>query len=329
MNKNKKKWLQRLPHILCGIVVVFVLAIFISKAFNFLNGDVLDFTDWVDDPDEIVYENSDYILPLMITEDIQLEDDGELTVLCIGNHPFYNDQSLDTGVCNLVADLTDATVINCGFPNSTISSSLPTFDAQAYAWDAFSFYWVATALCQGNTEIYDELLAAIPDLDPNIVASVERLKAVDMNKVDMLAVMYDGYDYQLARRVNDDENPESITTYLGAFNTAIDLFQETYPHIRIIVMSPTYCFGLGSQGELISSDIQSYANEFLSTYSIKLSEAAYQQSVSFVDNLYGTIHEDIAPEYLSNYLDLNEEGRKLVAQRLADAINKYPTPIVQ
>jgi len=328
--KNKtQKWLQRLPHLICGAVIIIVLIVLISKVFNFLDGDVIDNDIFNNDTGEIIYENSDFILPLMISEDLEVEDDGELTVLCLGNHPFFNDKEKDTGVCNLVAELTNATVLNCSFPNSTISSDQAIFDAQTYAWDAFSFYWVATALCQGNTGIYDEVLSVIPNLESRIIESIEQLKSVDMSKVDMLAIMYDGYDYSLARKVNDDENPENITTYLGAFNTAIDMFQETYPHIRIIVMSPTYCYGLGSQGELISSDIQSYGNEFLSTFSIKLSEASYQQSISFVDNLYGTIHEDIAPDYLSNYLDLNEDGRKLVAQRLADAINKYPKPVIQ
>ena len=328
MNKNNNKWLKKAPHILFGVVVVGVLVILFTKVFNFLNGDILDLDDWVDDSDEIIYENSDFILPLMITEDVVWADDGELNVLCLGNHPFDDERDSETGVCNMVAELTGATVYNCAFHSSTISSHEPEFNPDVYGWDAYSLYWIASALCQDNMGIYDQLsqdirwnLETYPILD--------RLQSLDMSKIDILAIMYDGTDYLSARRVNNDEDPMDKTTYLGAFNSAIDMFQEAYPHIRIIVMSPTYCFGLGSQNEYISSDIQSYGNDFLSTYSIKLSEAAYQQSVSFVDNLYGTIHEDIAPDYLTDHYHLNEEGRKLVAKRLADAINKYPTPIIQ
>lgn len=329
MNKNNNKWLKKAPHILFGVVVVGVLVILLTKVFNFLNGDILDLDDWVDDPNEIVYENSDFILPLMITEDVVWADDGELNVLCLGNHPFSDEKESDTGVCNIVEELTGATVYNCAFPSSTVSSHESEYSAEAYAWDAFGLYWIASALCQDNMVIYDQLAEAMPSLHSDVVPPLETIKSLDMSKIDILAIMYDGFDYQNARRVNNDDDPMDKTTYLGAFNSAIDMFQEAYPHIRIIVMSPTYCFGLGSQNEYISSDIQSYGNEFLSTYSIKLSEAAYQQSVSFVDNLYGTIHEDIAPEYLTDHLHLNEEGRKLVAERLADAINKYPTPIIQ
>lgn len=329
MNENKQKLLQRALHILCGLVVIGVLVILISKGVSFLNGEILDFSDWEDNSDEIIYENSDFILPLMLSPEQAKEDDGELTVLCLGNHPFSDERDSETNVCNMVADLTGATIYNCAFPSSTISSHEPVYDAKAYAWDAFSFYWIASALCQDNMAVYDQLAEVIPELHSEVLPPLEQLKSLDMEKVDILAIMYDGTDYLNVRRVNDDDNPMSNTTYLGAFHSAIDMFQEAYPHIRIIVMSPTYCFGLDSEGKMVSSDMQSYANEFLSTFSIKLSEAAYQQSVSFVDNLYGTIHEDIAPNYLIDHIHLNEDGRKLVAERLADAINQYPTPVIQ
>lgn len=329
MNKNNNKWLQKAPHILFGVVVLSVLVILLSKVFNFLDGDVLDFGDWEDDPNEIVYENSDFILPLMLDKDSGWVDDGELNVLCLGNHPFSDERDSDTNVCNMVAELTDANVYNCSFPSSTLSAHDATYNASAYLFDAFSFYHVTKALCTGDMTIYDEFKNALPVIPEGIPDPHEILSGIDMNKIDIIAIMYDGMDYLDARRVNDDEDPMNVSTYLGSFNTAIDMLQETYPHIRIIVMSPTYCFGVLSDGSYISSDIQSYGNEFLSTFSIKLSEASYQQSVSFVDNLYGTIHENIAEDYLLNNLHLNEDGRRLVAERLADAINKYPTPHIQ
>ena len=328
MNEKKNKWLQKAPHILFGVVVAVVFIVLLTKVFNFLDGDKLDFSDWIDDPDEIIYENSDYILPLILEEGVTWEDDGELNVLCIGNHPFSDERDSETNVCNMVAELTGANVINCSFPSSTLSSHEASYNPSAYLWDAFSFYHVAHTLCTGDMSVYDQFSEILPVMPEGIPSPYDVFADVDMSKVDIIAIMYDGQDYLEARRVNNDDDPMSITNYLGAFNTTIDMLQETFPHIRIIVMSPTYCYGVLGDGSYISSDIQSYGNEFLSTFSIKLSEAAYQQSVSFVDNLYGTIHENIASDYLSTNINLNEKGRKLVAQRLAEAINKYPNPII-
>ena len=45
--------------------------------------------------------------------------------------------------------------------------------------------------------------------------------------------------------------------------------------------------------------------------------------ITFVDNLYGTIHEDNAREYLSDHIHLNVEGRKKVAERFVYALNYF------
>ena len=50
--KNKtQKWLQRLPHLICGAVIIIVLIVLISKVFNFLDGDVIE-----EYPIEVVHE---------------------------------------------------------------------------------------------------------------------------------------------------------------------------------------------------------------------------------------------------------------------------------
>ena len=81
MNEKKQKILQRVLHGLCALVAVGVIVILISKVISFLDGDVIHSSEWGDDDGEIIYENSDYILPLMITEDMVKADDGELAII--------------------------------------------------------------------------------------------------------------------------------------------------------------------------------------------------------------------------------------------------------
>ena len=61
-------------------------------------------------------------------------------------------------------------------------------------------------------------------------------------------------------------------------------------------------------------------NVGLSLYFMKEYETAFDNRVSFVDNFYGSIHEDIASAYLTDNLHLNEEGRKLIAKRMYDSL---------
>ena len=88
-------------------------------------------------------------------------------------------------------------------------------------------------------------------------------------------------------------------------------------------MSPTYAYGLDENGDYISSDIQRYGWDVLSTYVIKQYASCNSRGVTFVDNLYGTINEDQAPEYLTDHLHLNLAGRKKVAERFVYALNYF------
>ena len=101
------------------------------------------------------------------------------------------------------------------------------------------------------------------------------------------------------------------------------LLQDIYPNIRFMILSPTYAYGLDENGNYVSSDIQRYGQEGLSTYVYCQGYSASKFSFTFLDNLYGTIHEDNASEYLIDHIHLNVEGRKKVAERFVDALYHF------
>ncbi len=319
----KKFNTHSLLHIGFLAIVVIVIVIIASKFVNFLNGNVIsgdEFSETAVDVQEI--ENMDSILPVVITEEQLKEDDGVNTVVCFGNAPFADDRDLEDNLCNQIADLTGATVYNLSFPGSTLSHKDDPDGPYM-----FSFYWLATGFCIDNYVIYENL-EKIENYDPLWDETIDLMRSIDFNTVDTIVIMYDATDYLLGRPIYNIADLDDPTQFTGALTAGIELIQTYYPHIRIIVSSPTYAFGLDEEGNYVSSDIITYGETYLSTYVVKQSDAAYDLSVSFVDNIYGTIHEDIAPDYLSDHYHLNLEGRKLVAERLAKAINKYTTPVV-
>ena len=84
-----------------------------------------------------------------------------------------------------------------------------------------------------------------------------------------------------------------------------------------------YAAAVDENGEYISSDIQRYGWDVLSTYVIRQCYSCNTRGVTFVDNLYGTITEDNAEQYLTDNLHLNTEGRRLVAERFLYALTYY------
>lgn len=322
---EKKKFKINL-HIVFIVLIVIVVAIIARKILGFGRPVTQAEIDAVSVPENPEIEVYDYILPIMAEDDGTFpEDDGKTTVVCLGNNPFSDDRNSPDNLCSLFAEETGATVYNCSIPGSYMSSYNNSFYADSYPMDAFSFYWLSTVFTIGNDVIVDQAFEAMGDVPEDIKESIDMLQSIDFNTVDAIFIMYDGSDYLDGRPMYSDENFTDPMTFTGAMAAGIELIKQQFPWIRIIVMSPTYTFGVDDNGNYVSSDVKTYGQHFLSTYVIKQYQAAYDLEVSFVDNLYGSIHEDIAPEYLTDNLHLNQAGREKLVPRMKDALERYTT----
>ena len=161
---------------------------------------------------------------------------------------------------------------------------------------------------------------------PEAMEVYNTLTGIDLSTVDAAVVMYDGSDYLAGHPMYNDEDYTDITQFTGSTEAGIELLQVCYPNIRIIVMSPPYAFAVEDDGSYVSSDIKRYGWDVLSTYVIKQYTSCSSKSVTYVDNLYGTINEDNATDYLKDNLHLNPAGRKKIAERLVYALNYYGNP---
>ncbi len=292
------------------------------------------FSNWGEriDISEITSENSDQnldildeFLPLMDKTGNIVETGEVETIVVFGNAPFADDRDSDDNLANLIADASGATVYNCSVTGSYLASEWPFFDANEKPMDAYCFYWLVTLATSGaNAHYYQEAANVLgEDIPPEAQEVYDTLTTLDFNSVDVIAVMYDAADYLMGHEMYDDANPTNIQQFTGNLEAGIELLQNTYPNIRIIVLSPTYAYAIDEEtGEYVSSDMYRYGQDVLSTYVIRQYTSCTSRGVSFVDNLYGTVTEDNAQDYLIDNLHLNVEGRKLVAERFMQALNR-------
>ena len=318
-----KKILSLNWHII--LLLVFILCI-ILLVYRFSTWGTHTKSDY--DPNnvntEFEIETHDNILPLLIDEDAAPADDGVRTVVAFGNAPFADARGTDENLASLIEELSGAVVYNCSVADSYLAATEPTFSAANDPMDAFTFYWLATLAALDNTRIYEgafeELGENVPD---DAKEAYEILTTLDFNTVDVITIMYDAADYLDGRYIYNPDNYTDIQSFYGNLCAGIDLFQNTYPHIRIIVMSPTYAYAVNEDGEYVSSDLYLYAEHPLSRYSMLLEQGAANYVVSFVDNFYGTVNELNAKEYLADNVHLNTSGRQKVAERFVYALEYY------
>ena len=309
-------------YIFLGVFAVIV----ITAAVRLIvwNIGIKDDTRITSDDSENDIEVMDYILPLKASLLEGREDDGITTVVCLGNAPFADDRNEENNLTRLMEQELgeNAKVYNCSIADTYMTAMRPNL-ADGHTYDAFSFYWLSTVLAIDNDQILDTAMSELDEVPQDLKDSVELLKNIDMEQVDVIAVMYDGSDYLAGRKTINSENPTDIRYFTGALAAGIQLIQQTWPHVRIMVMSPTYAYALDENGEYASSDIINYGMGSLATYAILESDTCYENSVSYIDNIYGSVNANNAQEYLTDHLHLNEKARKLVARRFVECLNLY------
>lgn len=314
-------------HVVLGLVFLLFIGGIIYKILNF--GVLVDLDEIFKDGPGTYEDNFDTILPLFDAEgNPQYRHYGpESTILLLGNAPFADDRDSPDNLANMIREMTGATVYNCSVSGSYLAAGAAELDANANPWDIFNPYW----LCSLGMDFprsfdldYQTGVAALGDDAPAEAQEVfDTLKSLDFADVDVVVLMYDGSDYLAGHGMYNDGDATDLTQFTGCTEATIELLRFCAPHIRVMVLSPAYAYGLDENGNYISSDIQRYGEDVLSTYVIKQYASCNSRQVTFVDNLYGTINEDQAKDYLTDHLHLNLEGRKKVAQRFVDALNYF------
>ncbi|MCH5343121.1 MAG: SGNH/GDSL hydrolase family protein [Acetatifactor sp.] len=304
------------------VVVVFVVCIFM-KFRNW--GVFIDQNDIISDEDVEYYDVLDQIMPLMTDLGEPVQTGPAETILLFGNSPFADDRDSKDNLANIIAEKTGATVYNCAIGDSYLAAQHYAFDANTDPMDAYTFYWLVTYALSGVNEGYytSAALALGEDTPYDAQEVLATLKSIDMADIDVVAIMYDATDYLMGHQMYSDENFTDIEQFTGNLEAGIEAIQYYCPNTRIIILSPTYAYAVTEDGEYVSSSIYTYGQAGLPTYSVMQLRTASVRCVSYIDNLYGTITEDNADQYLIDNLHLNVAGRNLVADRFVEALNMY------
>lgn len=314
--KKKKKKKQKFNiHLIIIGVMLLILIIMLIRLFIWNKGEHSGYNP-NEVTDEFDTEALDYIQPL----DPELlegrEDDGVTTILALGNDPFSDERGKD-GIAELVAQGLNATVHNGAFPGSTIATKYPEY-SNSYPLDGLSLYWVVAALANQNFDLMNKVASDLGN--PAATAAAETLNSVDMDKVDVLTIMYDLQDYMGGRIVYDDTNENNINSCCGALNASIQLIEQTWPHIRIVVLSHPYGTFTAGDGTIVDGDRDDLGNGTLTDYMGWEIQTCVSNGITFIDNYYGTITVDDT-DLLVDGFHLTQEGREKVADRIVDVLD--------
>lgn len=305
----KKKKKQKYNFHLIFFVVVTVLFIFAIVKFLLWNKG----EDSGYDPNEITtefdVETMDHIQPMDTSRFEGIEDDGVTTILCFGNSPFADNKG-ENGLAQTIARKMNGIAYDASFANTFQTMYNKTYQ-DTYRPDGLSLYPLINAICTGDFTIPESVAATVGEAE---VQTIEMLKNLDYKTIDMLVIMYDLSDYIRNRPLYNPTDKNDIVTWTGALNASLELIEQTYPHIRTVVLSMPAC-GATVDGYYIDGDKMNLGNGTLPDYINYEMNVILANGVSFIDNYYGVITVENKDEYLVNDYHLNEKGIEAIADR--------------
>ena len=305
------------------IMVLLIAALLAGAVISLLlwNRGTLTVWDREDTSTKFDVEVQDVIFPLNPALLEGHEDDGVTTILFLGNDPLSDDRT-ETGLAEQIAIKGDVVAINASFPSSRVACENLLYDTSTQEGidDAFNLYYVCSAIARQDF-VAMENIAPFKN-DPSLTAGLENLKNTDMDKVDMIVIMYDAIDYLEKRPVDNFNNDIDLQTYTGALKSSIELIKETYPYIRIVFLSPTFAFYVDENDKFQSGASTDLGNGAIPTYWVRAIDVCSSEGISFIDNYYGSINGDNYLKFMRDAVHLNEAGRRQIAEHFVAKILK-------
>ena len=306
--KKKKATQQYNFHLIFFIVVIALFLFAIVKFLLWSKGEDSGY-----DPNEITtefdVETMDHIQPMDSSRFEGIEDDGVTTLLCLGNSPFADNKG-ENGLAQTLARKMGGVAYDGSFAGTYQTMYNKTYQ-ETYKPDGLSLYPVISAICSGDFSLIEYVASTMTETE---MQTVEMLKNLDYSTVDMLVIMYDLSDYIDNRPLYNQTDKNDVITWTGALNASLELIEETYPHIRTVVLSMPAC-GATIDGYYIDGDKLNLGNGTIPDYLNYEMNVILANGVSYIDNYYGVITVENRDEYLINDYHLNEKGIEAIADR--------------
>lgn len=156
---------------------------------------------------------------------------------------------------------------------------------------------------------------------PYFESRMDELAKIDFSQVEVLVIEHGTNDYNCGRRLDNPEDLYDITTFGGALRHTLEVLQEAYPQMQIVLLSPIYCELGENREEPCYSRDRGYGT--LDAYVQLEKEIAQEYGVVFI-NAYEEcgIWEENAEEYLYDGLHLTAQGIECLGRFVAEELKE-------
>lgn len=256
------------------------------------------------------------LLPLLLGPKHRTDTQAEVLFLGDSIVGQYRD---DTSIPALTARQLGTTAVNGAFGGTTMSLQNRE-NRDAYYHDGLSFSQLARAVAAQDLGV-QQTIRTRDYVTMHFKDVVDELDRVDFSSVKTVVIIYGMNDYTTGSPISNPLDPEDPYTMEGAMRTGISFLRQAYPELRIIFMSPTYCWFLNTMGITDETcETNDYGGGYMEDYVEAQRRVAQECGVEFLD-----LYHDFYPHadyqdwqlYTEDGIHPNEAGRQKIAQTLA------------
>ena len=242
------------------------------------------------------------------------------TIVNFGDSIFGNFRAPED-ISSFIEERTGAKAYNVGFGGCRMAKHvLPQFGR-------FSMYKLADAITKRDFSAQDEAFDLEPIGEPlpdYFKASLELLKSIDFEKVDIITIAYGTNDYT-GQQVLDSSDKYDTDAYGGALRYSIEKIKRRYPHIKIAICSQLYRCWRDNDGNLTDdSDSRVINGKKLADFVEKTEEISKEYGLLFINNY---LESGINKESISKCFSKTDGahplpyGRMLIAENISKRLD--------
>lgn len=244
-------------------------------------------------------------------------------IVCLGDSIIGNERD-KTSVTAVMESILSEPVANGAFGGTCASLSNTEYRATYYE-DSINLAMLADAIA------YRDFSVQLYDITSNnfkldyFKPALEELTKVDFEEVDIVFIEHGINDYSAGRPIDNEADPLDVYTYAGSLRYSIEQIKSSYPEIQIVLVTPLYCYFQVNGERGLDSETADFGQGPLINYVEAELKVAEEYELPVIDNFHNLgINSDNIDEYAMDGIHLNEKGRQLLANALAEYVIQNP-----
>lgn len=237
-------------------------------------------------------------------------------IVCLGDSILGNVRD-ETSVTSVMESILGEEVANGAFGGTCASLSNTGYRPTFYE-DSINLTMLADAIADKDFFVQLCDISSNNFTLPYFEDCLRELSTIDFTQAEILFIEHGINDYSAGRPVDNPDNPKDVFTYAGALRYSIEKLQEAYPKLQIVLVTPVYCY---FQDRGMDSEQADFGHGVLEAYVEAERQVAEEYGLPCIDNFANLgVNRDTIDEYAVDGIHLNEKGRALLANALAEYV---------